>query len=140
MAPPTEARAFACRSKLSTIDRNIVQPEDSLKAKVYEAIIIPSLTYGSECWAMKVHNKMQNASSDMRMLREIIGVSRLDPIRNEEVQRILQLAPFDEFAVPVFRWFGHVGPTKKRDENNVTRRRMDRTITGTRRRARPKKT
>ena len=47
-----------------------------LKAKVYEAIIRPALTYGSECWAMKVTNKRKIATTEMRMLRGILGVSR----------------------------------------------------------------
>ena len=34
-----------------------------LKAKVYEAIIRPALTYGSECWAMKVTNKRKIATT-----------------------------------------------------------------------------
>ena len=36
-----------------------------LKAKVYEAIIRPALTYGSECWAMKVTNKSKIATTEM---------------------------------------------------------------------------
>ena len=35
-----------------------------LKAKVYEAIIRPAMTYGSECWAMKVTNKRKIATTD----------------------------------------------------------------------------
>ena len=47
---------------------------------VYETIIRPALTYGSECWAMKVTNKRKIATTEMRMLRGILGVSRRDPI------------------------------------------------------------
>ena len=47
-----------------------------LKAKVYEAIIRPALTYGSECWAMKVTNKRKIATTEMRMFRGILGESR----------------------------------------------------------------
>ena len=54
-------------------DRNIPL---RLKAKVYEAIIRPALTHGSECWAMKVNNKMKIATTEMRMLRWILGVSK----------------------------------------------------------------
>ena len=55
-----------------------------LKAKVYEAIIRPALTYGSECWAMKVTNKRKIAATEMRMLRGILGVSRREHMRNED--------------------------------------------------------
>ena len=47
-----------------------------LKAKVYEAIIRPALTYGSECWAMKVTNERKIDTTEMRMVRGILGVSR----------------------------------------------------------------
>ena len=43
-----------------------------LKAKVYEAIIRPALTYGSECWAMKVTNKGKIATTEMMMFRGIL--------------------------------------------------------------------
>ena len=49
-----------------------------LKAKIYETIIRPALTYGSECWAMKVTNKRKIVTTEMRMLRGILGVSRRD--------------------------------------------------------------
>ena len=99
-----------------------------LKAKIYETIIRPALTYGSDCWAMKV----------MRMLRGILGVSRRDHMRNEEIRRILHLSPIDEvMRSGRLRWFGHV---QRRDATNVTRRVMELAIPGTRRRGRPKKT
>ena len=56
-----------------------------LKAKVYEAIIRPARTYGSESWAMKVNNKRKIATTEMRMLRGIFGVLRLDHMRKEEI-------------------------------------------------------
>ena len=54
-----------------------------LKAKVYEAIVRPALTYGSDCWAMKVANKRNIATTEMRMLRGILGVSKRDHMRND---------------------------------------------------------
>ena len=51
-----------------------------LKAKIYEPIIRPALMYGSECWAMKVTNKRKIATTEMRMLRGILGVSRRERI------------------------------------------------------------
>ena len=45
-----------------------------LKAKVYEVMIRAALTYGSECWVMKVNNKRKIANTEMRMLRGILSV------------------------------------------------------------------
>ena len=109
-----------------------------LKAKVYEAIIRPALTNASECWAMKVTNKITIATTEMRMFRGILGVSRRDHMRNEEIRRILYVSPIDEvMRVGRLRWFGHV---LRRYAPNVTRRVMNLAIPGTRRRGRPKKT
>ena len=96
-------------------------------------VIRPALTYGSECWAMKVTNKRKIATTEMRMLRGILGVSRRDNMRNEEIRRILRVSPIDEVMhCGRLRWFGHA--------DNVTRRMMNLAIPGARRRGRPKKT
>ena len=109
-----------------------------LKANVHEAIIRPALTYGSECWAMKVTNKRKIATTEMMMLRGILGVSRREHMRNEDIRRIRHITPIDEvMRSGRLRWFGHV---QRRDVNNVTRRVMGLAIPGTRRRGRPKKT
>ena len=72
------------------------------------------------------------------MLRGILGVSRRDHMRNEEIRRILHVSQIDEvMRGGRLRWFGHV---QRREANNVTRRVMYRAIPGTRRRGRPKKT
>ena len=59
-----------------------------LKSKEYDAIIGPALTYRSECWAVKVTNKRKIATTEMRMLRGILRVSRREHMRNEEIRRI----------------------------------------------------
>ena len=85
---------------------------------------------------MKVNNKRKIATTKMRMLRGILGVSRRDHMRNKEICCILQLAPIDEVMHNGrLRW-----SCPKRDVNNVTRRVMDLTVPGTRQRGHPKKT
>ena len=109
-----------------------------LKAKVYEAIIRPALTYESECWAMKVTNKRKIAKTEMRMLRGILGVSRREHMRIEDIRCILHITPIDDvMRSGCLRWFGHV---QRRDANNVTRRVTELAIPGARLRGRPKKT
>ena len=69
-----------------------------------------------ECWTMKVTNKRKNATTEMRMLRGILGVSRRDQMRNEEIRHI-HVSPIDEVkcAVAVF-----VGLGVSRDEMQTT--------------------
>ena len=76
-------------------------------------------------------------TTEMRMLRGIIGVLRRDHMRNDEIRRILHVFRVDEVMYSGrLRWFGQV---QRRDENTVTRV-MDLAIPGTRRRGRPNKT
>ena len=79
--------------------------------KVYEAIIIPALAYVSECWAMKVNNKRKIATTEVRMLRGILGVLRRDHMRNNEIRRILHLSRSTMLYSGRLRWFGHVQRT-----------------------------
>ena len=109
-----------------------------LKEKVHEAMTRPALTYGSECWAMKVTNKRKIATTETRVLRWILGVSRRDHMRNEVNQRILLLSPIDEvMRSGRLLWFRHA---QRRDANNVSCRVIELAIPDTRRRGRPKKT
>ena len=79
--------------------------------KVYEAIIIPPLAYVSECWAMKVNNKRKIATTEVRMIRGIIGVLRRDHMRNNEIRPILHLSRSTMLYSGRLRWFEHVQRT-----------------------------
>ena len=63
------------------------------KVTVYEAVVIPTLTYGCETWVLKEKEKSRLQATEMRVLRKITGVSRLDHIRNESVRERLGLEP-----------------------------------------------
>ena len=104
----------------------------------FDILNLPALTYGSECWAMDEGDRQEEDCYHGRMLRGILGVSRRDHMRNEEIERILHLSPIDEvMRSGHLRWFGHV---QRRDATNVNRRVMELAIPGTRRRGRPKET
>ena len=69
---------------------------------------------------MKVTNKRMIATTEMMMLRGIIGVPRRELMRNEEIRRILHVSSiYDVMRSGCLRWFGHV---HRRDANYVTRR------------------
>ena len=112
--------------------QNGVMAED---LKVYEAIIIPALTCERMLRAMKVNNKRKIATTEVRMLRGILGVLRRDHMRNNDIRRILHFSRTMLYSGRL-RWFGNV---QRRYENTVTRRAMDLAIPGTRRRGRPRR-
>lgn len=109
----------------------------NLKAKVYEAAIRPSITYGAECWSLKESNVKKLQTTEMKMLRGILGVSRREHIRNEEIRRRLNVTPIDIILRSGrLRWFGHV---YRRDDSSEIKKALEMRLPGRRRRGRPRK-
>jgi hypothetical protein len=80
-----------------------------LKVKIYKTIIRPVVLYGSECWATKVRDERILHVTEMRMLRRMCGVTRMDRIRNEHIRRNLKVAPvFEKMKSNRLAWYGHV--------------------------------
>jgi len=59
------------------------------KVTVFEAVAVPTLTYGCESWVLKEREKSRLQATEMRVLRKIAGVTRMDRIRNETVRERL---------------------------------------------------
>ena len=60
-----------------------------IKAKkcLYEGVIIPNALYGAEAWDMRSAERRKVNVLEMKCLRSLVGVSRMDRARNEEVHR-----------------------------------------------------
>ena len=60
-----------------------------IKAKkyLYEGVIVPTALYGAEAWGMRSAEIRKVNVLEMKCLRSLIGVSRMDRVRNEEVRR-----------------------------------------------------
>ena len=60
-----------------------------IKAKkcLYDGIILPTMLYGSEAWGMRSAERKKVGVLEMNCLRSLVGVSRLDRVRNEEARR-----------------------------------------------------
>ena len=81
-----------------------------LKLRLYRALILPIATYASETWALTVSDEKKLLVFEMQCLRSILGVSRLNRIRNEEIRRI---TGSEKTIIEVIKdkrqkWFGHV--------------------------------
>ena len=97
-----------------------------LKANVYRLVVRPVLTYGAERWALNKRDekKKRLEVTEMNMLRRMLGVTRRDRLRNEEVR---ERTGMQENIVKVverskMRWYGHV---VRKGEKDVVRRAMD---------------
>merc|ERR1711915_562951 len=54
-----------------------------VKRVLYEKVIVPTVMYGSESWGMKETERQKLNVFEMKCLRSMAGVSRLDRVRNE---------------------------------------------------------
>ena len=74
---------------------------------------MPTVMYGSESCVMKVTERQKLNVFEMKCLRSMTGVSRLDRVRNEVVR--VRTGVRRELAarvdMNVLRWFGHVERT-----------------------------
>ena len=55
-----------------------------IKAKkcLYEGLIVPTSLYGSEAWGMRSAERRKVNILEVKCLRSLVGVSRLDRVRN----------------------------------------------------------
>ena len=54
---------------------------------LYEGISVPTALYGAEAWGMRSAEIRQVNVLETKCLRSLVGVSRIDTVRNEEVRK-----------------------------------------------------
>ena len=80
-----------------------------IKAKkcLYERAFVPTALYGAEAWCMRSAERRKVNVLEMKRLRSLVGVSRMDRVGNEEVRRRAEIER--ELASRadqrVLRWF-----------------------------------
>ena len=82
-----------------------------VKAKIiiFTTILRPILIYGSETWTLTTRTSSQIQAAEMRVLRIILGVTRLDRMRNEVIRERLNVTSILKIINKnKLRWFGHV--------------------------------
>ena len=57
-----------------------------VNGKVYKTAVRPAMMYGAEIWAVKKAQEKKLDVAEMRMLRWMSGVTKLDRIRNERIR------------------------------------------------------
>jgi hypothetical protein len=100
-------------------------------------LITPSL-HISKVHILKTKVKDETRpATEMRMLRWMCGVTRMDRIRNEYIRAILKAASvFEKLRSNRLAWYGHV---TLRDESHITKRVMSMNVDGHPSRGRPRK-
>ena len=109
----------------------------NVKKVLYEKVVVPTVMYGSECWGMKESERQKLNVFEMRCLRSMAGVSRVDRVRNEVVRQRTGVG--NELAtrvdMNVLRWFGHV---ERMENGRLLKRVMNAKVNGRGARGRPR--
>ena len=110
----------------------------SAKRRLYEGVVVPTALYGAEAWNMKEADRRRLDVFEMRCLRSMVGVSRLDRLRNEEVRRRagVERKMSEKVDQRVLGWYGHM--VRMREER-LTKRVWKAEASGARLRGRPEK-
>lgn len=108
-----------------------------VKKCLYERVIVPTVLYGAETWGMREDERKKLNVFEMRCLRSMLGVTRMDRIRNEDIRERVGIRSelagrADQCAL---RWFGHM---ERMDEGRMTKQVMNSCMSGNRPRGRPR--
>ena len=94
-----------------------------IKAKkcLLEGVIVPTALYGAEAWGMRSVERRKVNVLEMKCLRSLVGVSRMDRVRNEQVSRRagIKMELASRVDQRVLRWFGHM---ERMDDYRMARR------------------
>jgi hypothetical protein len=102
-------KAIGALQNLSDI-WNSNQISTSSKMQLYNSLILPILMYGSETWTMKKEDENRLLVFEMTCLRKILGVTKLDKIRNTIIRTSLglKLNVIERITIKRLRYFGHI--------------------------------
>ena len=69
-----------------------------LKKRVFVACVMPCFLYGCESWSLKLEEKRKLDVAQKKMERAMLGISRIDRIRNDVVAERTRLPRVTEVA------------------------------------------
>lgn len=80
-----------------------------LKKKIMDSVILPAMTYGAETWSLTKRQKEKLAVTQRSMERAMLGVTRKDKIRNQEIRERTRVDDIIEKAEKSKgQWAGHL--------------------------------
>ena len=59
-----------------------------LKRELYEGVVIPTVVYGSETWSSSAEERRKIEAHEIKCLRNICGVRRVDRVRNTIIRGV----------------------------------------------------
>ena len=107
-----------------------------VKGKVYKTVVRPAMMYAAETWAVKKAQEKKLDVAEMRMLRWMSGVTKLDRIRNGRIRGTTKVGEKSKKVQESrLKWYGYV---LRREDEYVGKRVMAMEVPRKRRRGRPK--
>ena len=110
-----------------------------IKAKkcLYEGVIVPTALYGAEACGTRSAERRKVNVLEMKCLRSLVGVSRMNRVRNEKVRRRagIEMKSASRADQRVLRCFGHV---EGMNEYRISKRVLMAEVSGGRVRGRPR--
>jgi hypothetical protein len=87
-----------------------------LKRKIMNTVILPSMTYGAETWSLTKRHRHKLAVTQRSMERSMLGVTRRDKIRNEDLRSRTGVKDVIEKVTEAKgKWAGHVARMKNHE-------------------------
>ena len=106
------------------------------KKVLHEKVVVPTVMYGSEVWDMKAIERQKLNVFEMKCLRSMTSVSRLDRVRNEVIRA--RMGVRKELAtrvdMNVLRWFGNM---ERMDNERLLKKVMNAKVDGRSARGKP---
>ena len=99
-------RTFGAMKRLFNV--RIVYVE--AKSELYKRVVVPTVMYGSGAWGLRVEERRKLDVMEMRCLRSMCGMTRMDRLRNEVVRERLGVEEklSERVDRKVLKWYWHV--------------------------------
>ena len=84
-----EQRVGAAARVIGAMRKEVLERKELKKAtkmRVYNAIVLPTMLYGSETWTVMKRHESRLGATEMAYLRRVEGVTRMDQVRNADVR------------------------------------------------------
>ena len=106
---------------------------------IHRGMLVPTLTYGSECWVWQKKHESRINAVEMRALRSMCGLTLNDRVNNVLIRERCGLK--DDVVTKIekgmLRWFGHV---ERLNESRLTKEIHRAKVNGRTGRGRPRRT
>ena len=101
-------RIGAASKVIEALSKEVINRRElnkSIKLRVINATVIPTLLYACETWTLLERHKNKVQTFEMRCLRRVEGVTILDKVRNEDIRsRFGQLAVVSRVEKEKIEW------------------------------------